>query len=269
MKSYFTLFVIAVLIRDCCSSQFLRDLADNTVKPTKVISANCISTSTENPSVTLEGEVAGTITPITDKDDMGVKFKPSTGNAVTSECTITAKGELTCSIVKQTAAVTYTIELEDNFPLKQDKSVPDSPVTTEELLEFKIENAVSFVEGAVIGVDATQTDKDKSVNYDDAKEEDLAFSIKFNTDVTATTIPKVKANAKELQCTVDATNAKLAKCIFTKEQLPLKDDKETKYEVTFVNACSTESATGITVTVSNSAFVTFKVALVFLGLFLL
>ena len=268
MKSYFTLFVIAVLIRDCCSSQFLRDLADNTVKPTKVISANCISTSAENPSVTLEGEVAGTITPITVKADMGVKFKPSpTGTAVTSECTITAKGELTCSIAKQTAAVTYTIELEDNFPLKQDDS--ETPVTTEELLEFKIENAVSFVEGAVIGVDATQTDKDKSVNYDDAKEEDLAFSIKFNTDVTATTIPKVKANTKELQCTVDATNAKLAKCIFTKEQLPLKDDKETKYEVTFVNACSTESATGITVTVSNSAFVTFKVALVFLGLFLL
>ena len=267
MKSYFTIFVIAVLIRDCCSSQFLRDLVDNTVKPTKVISANCISISTENPSVTLEGEVAGTITPITVKDDMGVEFQPPTGAAVTSECTITAKGELTCSIAKQTTAVTYTIELKDDFPLKQDTSNP--PETTEQLLKFKIENAVSFVNGAVIGVDATQTDKDKSVNYDDAKEEDLAFSIKFDTDLTATTIPKVKANTKELQCTVDATDAKLAKCTFTKEQLPLKDGEETKYEVTFVNACSTETATGITITVSNSAFVTFKVALMFLGLFLL
>lgn len=269
MKHYITLFVIVIFIHDCCSSQFLRDLTANTVKPTGVASANCISTGATDKSVKFEGEVTGTFTEVAEAEakDMNVKFKTSSGTAVGSNCALTTEGELTCTIkTAPTTVTTYTIELENDFTLKVDTS--DN--ITEQLLKFKLENAVSFTTAtAIIGVDATQTDKDKKVNYDEAKEEDLAFSVKFDADVTAETVPKVKANSKELTCTVDSTDAKIAKCKFTKEQLPTKDGKETKYDVTFVNACSTESATGITVTVSNSAFVTFKAALMFLGLFLL
>ena len=267
MKYYITLFVIALFTQNCCSNQFLRDLADSTVKPTKVIN-NCISTEATDKSVKLEGEVEGTITEIAAAApvNMGITFTPATGTPVTSTCSLTAKGELTCALTTPpAAAATYTIEAANDYELKKDETSGD----TQKLLKFKLENAVIFTTATILGVDATQTDKEKAVNYDEAKEEDLAFSVKFDADLTADTLPKIKANTKELTCAIDTTDAKIAKCTFTKEQLPLKDDKTTKYEVTFVNACSTETQTGVTVTVSNSAFVTFKVALMFLGLFLL
>ena len=200
---------------------------------------------------------------------MNIQFKPVTGTAVDSKCKITDKGILTCTIdTLPEALTTYSIELADDFPLKTDET--NQNTVTEKLLKFKLENAVSFTPvETILGVDANQADKYKSINYDDAEEGDLDFSIKFGADLTADTLPKIKANAKELKCAVDTTNAKIVKCTFTKEQLPIKDDKTTKYDVTFVNACSTETPTGVTVTVSNSAFVTFKVALLFLGLFLL
>ena len=271
MKYYITLFVIALFTQNCCSNQFLRNLdADvSTVKPTKVTSANCISTKATDPSVKLEGEVEGTFTPTTDPAiKMNIQFKTADA-AVDSKCKITDKGVLTCKIDTLPQAITtYSIELENDFTLQTDETETDK--VTEKLLKFKLENAVTFTTAeTIIGVDATQADKDKSVNYDDAKEGDLAFSVKFGADLTKDTLPKIKANAKELTCAVDTTDAKIVKCTFTKEQLPLKDDKTTKYDVTFVNACSTETPTGVTVTVSNSAFVTFKVALLFLGLFLL
>ena len=269
MKYYITLFVIALFTQNCCSNQFLRNLDASTLKPTKVVT-NCISTEADDKTVKLEGEVEGTITAIetADAKDMGITFTPASGTAATSTCTLSTEGELTCTLNPvPAAAATYTIEAEEDFELKKDET---SSEVTEKLLAFKLENAVSFTtEATILGVDATQTDKEKAVNYDEAKEEDLAFSVKFDADLTADALPKIKANSKELTCTVDATDAKIAKCTFTKEQLPLKDDKTTKYEVTFVNACSTETKTGVTVTVSNSAFVTFKVALMFLGLFLL
>lgn len=267
MKYYITLFVIALFTQNCCSNQFLRNLDASTLKPTKVV-ANCISTGADDKTVKLEGEVEGTITEITTEEDMGITFTPAGGSAVTSKCKLSNKGVLSCTLdTAPTAAATYTIEAEEDFELKKDET---SSEVTEKLLAFKLENAVSFTtETTILGVDATQTDKEKAVNYDEAKEEDLAFSVKFDANLKADALPKIKANSKELTCTVDATDAKIAKCTFTKEQLPLKDDKTTKYEVTFVNACSTETKTGVTVTVSNSAFVTFKVALMFLGLFLL
>ena len=268
MKYYISLFVIALFTQNCCSNQFLRNLDASTLKPTKVVT-NCISTEADDKTVKLEGEVEGTITAIetADAKDMGITFTPASGTAATSTCTLSTEGELTCTLNPvPAAAATYTIEAKTEFVLQKD----DQQATTEKLLAFKLENAVSFTtETTILGVDATQADKEKAVNYDEAKEEDLAFSVKFDADLTADALPKIKANSKELTCTVDATDAKIAKCTFTKEQLPLKDDKTTKYEVTFVNACSTETKTGVTVTVSNSAFVTFKVALMFLGLFLL
>ena len=97
MKYYITLFVIALFTQNCCSNQFLRGLTDNTVKPTKVVTT-CISTGAADKTVKLEGEVGGTITAIETAKDMGIKFTPAGGSAVTSTCTLSATGELTCTL---------------------------------------------------------------------------------------------------------------------------------------------------------------------------
>ena len=251
--------LFAFAIGTCYNNQFLRNLADVTVS--KVTSDNCVDLVSGAQIVLAATAASGTATAVTTATDLGITLEAGT-DKITTKCTMTAELVITCTTEKAAATATSAVQ----YSVKvTEKTVTDKFKTT------TLTNAITHKAGVNKPI-ATQADAAKKINYGEAKEEDLAFTIEFGADVGAT-VPKVKANTKELTCTKDSENGKKLKCTFDEETLPAdKDDseKEVAYPVTYTNECGTESSTGITVTVSSSAFNTLsKFALLIVGLFLL
>ena len=239
--------LFAFAIGTCYNNQFLRNLADVTVS--KVTSDNCVDLTLGAQIVLAATAASGTASAVSTATDLGITLEAGT-DTITTKCTMTAELVITCTTEK--AAATSTSAVQYSVKVAADKTVDSDTFKTTTLT-----NAITHKAGVVLNKpSATQADAAKKINYGEAKEEDLAFTIEFGADV-GTTVPKVKANTKELTCTKDSENGKKVKCTFDEETLPAdKDDaeKEVAYPVTYTNECGTESPTGITVTVSSSAF---------------
>lgn len=255
--------LFAFAIGTCYNNQFLRNLVDVTVS--KVTSDNCVDLVSGAQIVLAATVASGTATAVSTATDLGITLVAG-AETIPTTCTMTAELVITCTTgaaaTASTTAVQYSV-----------KVAADKSVESDTFKATTLTNAIAHKTGVVLNKpSATQADAAKKINYGEAKEEDLAFTIEFGADV-GTTVPKVKANTKELTCTKDSENGKKVKCTFDEETLPAdKDDaeKEVAYPVTYTNECGTESPTGITVTVSSSAFNTLsKFALLIVGLFLL
>ena len=250
--------LFAFAIGTCYNNQFLRNLVDVTVS--KVTSDNCVDLVL-GAQIVLAATASGTATAVSQAADLGISLEAG-DDKITTTCTMTTELVITCTTGKAAATTTSAVQ----YSVK----VAEKTVGTDTFKATTLTNAITHK--TFNKPIATQADAAKKINYGEAKEEDLAFTIEFGADV-GTTVPKVKANTKELTCTKDSENGKKVKCTFDEETLPAdKDDgeKEVAYPVTYTNECGTESSTGITVTVSSSAFATLsKFALLIVGLFLL
>ena len=281
-----TIFVIAFVF-GFCQSAFLRELTEDaiTLNVDKVISEVCFNMA-KDATFKLSVKEKQTITAIDGKPELVqvISSDATKSDTITTTCSMGTDASITCTLGKAAAnEVSYDIKLatdqevqkgtaqkEESTPEEeQDRLLTETETTvpTITLKSFELKKAITHTTKANIGVAATQTDAAKKIDY--SGDDELKFSVTFAADVSAS-IPKIKANSKELTCEVDSEKKEQVNCSFKEEDLPVADGKEeTAYEVTYVNVCGTESQTGVTVTVSSAAYTALKVGMFMLSLLLL
>ena len=275
-----TIFVIAFIF-GFCQSSFLRELTDGaiTLNVDKVVSEVCLNMAA-NAEIKLSVKEKQTITKIENKP-VGVQVISSDStktDTITTTCSIETDASITCKLgAAAKHEISYDIKLAQD-QVVQEASTPGqdrrlltettpTPTPSITVKAFELKKALTHTTKTNIGVAGTQTDAAKKIDY--SGDDELKFSVTFAADVSAS-VPKIKANSKELTCEVDSEKKAQVNCSFKEEDLPVADgEKETAYPVSYVNACGTESPTGVTVTVSSAGYTALKVGMFMLSLLLL
>ena len=273
------IFVIAFVF-GFCQSAFLRELTEDaiTLNVDKVISEVCFNMAKE-ATFKLSVKEKQTITAIDDlpEDVQVISSDATKSDTIETTCSMDTDASITCKLGEAAKhEVSYDIKLAKDQEVQkgttqgggQTRLLTDTtPVPSITLKSFELKKVITHTTKANIGVAATQTDAAKKIDY--SGDDELKFSVTFAADVSAS-VPKIKANSKELTCEVDSEKKEQVNCSFKEEDLPVADGKEeTAYEVTYVNVCGTESQTGVTVTVSSAAYTALKVGMFMLSLLLL
>ena len=272
-----TIFVIAFIF-GFCQSSFLRELTDEgiTLNVDKVVSEVCFNMAAD-ATFKLSVKEKQTMTAKTDKPD-GVQVISSDATkaqTIETTCSMGTDASITCKL-KTAAAneVSYDIKLATDKVVQEAQAATPGRLLTDAtatpsitLKAFELKKALTHTTKTNIGVAATQTDAAKRIDY--SGDDELKFSVTFAADVSAS-VPKIKANSKELTCAVDSEKKAQVNCSFKEEDLPVADGAtETAYPVSYVNVCGTESQTGVTVTVSSAGYTALKVGMFMLSLLLL
>lgn len=271
-----TIFVIAFIF-GFCQSSFLRELTDEgiTLNVDKVVSEVCFNMA-KDATFKLSVKEKQTITKIENKP-VGVQVISSDStktDTITTTCSMETDASITCKLgAAAKHEVSYDIKLAED-KVVQEASTPSARLLTGEtptpsitVKAFDLKKALTHTTKTNIGVAATQTDAAKRIDY--SGDDELKFSVTFAADVSAS-VPKIKANSKELTCAVDSEKKAQVNCSFKEEDLPVADGAtETAYPVSYVNVCGTESQTGVTVTVSSAGYTALKVGMFMLSLLLL
>ena len=269
-----TIFVIAFIF-GFCQSSFLRELTDINLNVDKVVSEVCL-TMAANTEFKLSVKETQTITAL-DGKPVGIQVISSDATkneTLDTTCSMATDASITCTLdTKASHEVAYDIKLTSDETVQGaatgTRLLEETSTPTIILKAFELKKALTHTTKTNIGVAGTQTDAAKKIDY--SGDDELKFSVTFAADVSAS-VPKIKANSKELTCEVDSEKKAQVNCSFKQEDLPADKndkDKEVPYEVTYVNVCGTESPTGVTVTVSSAGYTALKLGIFMLSLFLL